>query len=86
MGRAKVSLAKQIAALPEWPHIFEYNCDDLDAITAQRDAALAHLALARDLLVMVREAAINRRGENFNLTREQWAMFHAGLAALERQP
>jgi hypothetical protein len=42
----------------------------------------AELALARDLLAMVKEAAIDRRGEDFNLTREQWAAFHDGLAAI----
>ena len=43
-------LQPKIAALPEWPHLFEYNCDDLDVAMAQRDAALARLELALEFI------------------------------------
>lgn len=41
------------------------------------------IAAAPDLfsvLKMVQEAAIDMRGEDFNLTTEQWAVFHSAIA------
>ena len=32
------------------------------------------------VLLMVRDAAIDQRGMDFNLTTEQWAVFHAAIA------
>ena len=32
------------------------------------------------VLKMVQDAAIDMRGEDFNLTTEQWAMFHSAIA------
>ena len=32
------------------------------------------------VLKMVQEAAIDMRGEDFNLTTEQWAVFHSAIA------
>lgn len=40
----------------------------------------------RGLLRMVKDAAIERRGEDFNLTREQWASIHAALSGAGDQP
>lgn len=53
-------------------------------ICDQRDKARAEVEALRGTLMMVKEAAIARRGEDFNLTREQWQVFHAALAAGER--
>ena len=46
--------------------------------------ANAHLIAAAPYLLaallMIKDAAIEQRGLNFNLTTEQWAVFHAAIA------
>lgn len=37
-----------------------------------------------EALKMVQEAAFDMRGEDFNLTTEQWSIFHAAIANAEK--
>lgn len=37
-----------------------------------------------EALKMVQEAAFDMRGEDFNLTTEQWSIFHAAIANTEK--
>jgi hypothetical protein len=84
-----MSIHDKIAKLPEWPET-KWTGDDHDErylqlmnyVAGERAALLARLALARELLTIVKESAIDRRGEDFNLTREQWVAFHKVLAAI----
>jgi len=50
---------------------------------AEQQANARLIAAAPELLavlLMVKEAAIDERGLDFNLTTEQWAVFHAAIA------
>lgn len=64
-----------ICLMPGWKIHKEY---------AAQQIANAHLIAAApellEALYMVREAAIDMRGDDFNLTTEQWSKFHAVIA------
>lgn len=55
----------------------DYGNDYLDDAKAALDAAGALELLTA--LLMVKDAAIEQRGLDFNLATEQWAVFHAAI-------
>lgn len=75
--RAKHNLPADFSDITEWPPecMGDYRAPRVQAeVVKQQQERIAQLL---DVLGMVADAATERRGEDFNLTPEQWATFHA---------
>lgn len=63
-------------------------CDDACDVYKKTHLMASDLLKQRaellEALKMVQEAAIDMRGEDFNLTTEQWSIFHAAIANAEK--
>lgn len=79
-----IDIGKHKIPLFPYKRIYSEDRTQSGLVTDAEHIADARLiAAAPELLsalLMVKDAAINMRGEDFNLTVDQWAKFHASIA------